>query len=460
MPPAHGRRNAGIFATEEEAHAVLDAALGLLAADPIPLGVTLDAWGRMWLEELAASPHYKRRSIGRDADRWRCYVSRAAIGKLTLIDVSEGDVRRWLRSLRKKDGSALAGQTLSNALSLVRRALESARQAGKVSENAAAAVKLPKGARAQSGETNWLRADEIARVLSCERIPLRSRCIYTTAIYAGLRAGELWGLRWGDVDFARGVIHVRRSYDQPPKSWQTREVQMLAPVVEALSLWRRVFVSSGVRSRLDLVWPSEAEDCHVQGYDAGWADRDRALAGIRRHVRFHDLRHTCASHLLIGTWAPQRIPLAYLIDRPLRLEEVRLWLGHSSIKVTERYGHLETGRVRSLVVPSSGHDRDTTESHLRELNSRPTVYETGREASAPRQKLADLALVSRSVSRSRLSVPELAVRYLRAVERGDPRRDAMGLDLAEAVIEAHEPARDGQDQVDQPANRPDRRAER
>ena len=422
MPPAHGRRNVGLFATEDEAHDVLDAALVELAADPVPLGITLDGWGTAWLEGLAASPHYKRRSVARDVDRWRCYVSRSLLGRTALVEVTEQDVRRWLRGLRKRDGKPLAGQSLSNALSLVRRALEAARQDGRVPVNVAADVKLPKGARTQSGETEWLRADEVERVVTCDAIPLRSRIIYTVAIYAGLRAGELWGLRWSDVDFARGVIHVRRSYDQPPKSWQVREVQMLAPVVDALTLWRRVYDASGVRSRHDLVWPGADEGCHHQGYDAGWAKRDRELARVRRSVRFHDLRHTCASHLLIGSWVPR------LLERPLRLEEVKTWLGHSSIKVTERYSHLEASRMRSLVVPASGHDGDTTDSHLRELNSRPTVYETGREPPNLRAIEGKSAPVSRDVSR-------LAARYLDAVERGDARRDAMGVDLAIAVLE-------------------------
>ena len=47
----------------------------------------------------------------------------------------------------------------------------------------------------------------------------------------------------------------------------------------------------------------------------------KTLAGITRHVRFHDLRQTCTNHLVSGTW---------------RLEEVRDYLDHSNISVAQR----------------------------------------------------------------------------------------------------------------------------
>lgn len=80
----------------------------------------------------------------------------------------------------------------------------------------------------------------------------------------------------------------------------------------------------------------------IRGYDAGWADVPelgraapyvafgwRRRAGIARDSRSHDLRHTCASHLVMGTWG-----------RVWRLDEVRDFLGHTDVAVTQRYAHL------------------------------------------------------------------------------------------------------------------------
>jgi hypothetical protein len=76
-----------------------------------------------------------------------------------------------------------------------------------------------------------------------------------------------------------------------------------------------------------------------------------------------------------------------LIREPLRIEELKAWLDHSDIGVTQRYAHLAPDAI--LVEVASARDarsdtqranllRDwpTNWSHLRDLNSRPTVYET------------------------------------------------------------------------------------
>ena len=198
-------------------------------------------------------------------------------------------------------------------------------------------------------------------------MPQKARVIFTVAIYTGLRAGELWGLRWTDLDCQRAVIHVARSYRDAPKGGKTREVPMLAPVLEALSMWKE----ECPRALGNLVFASAWDaDMHRVGYDADFGKY--VVRVTNRDVRFHDMRHTCASHLLQGSWAP-----SYL-ERPLRLEEVRDWLGHEDIKTTQRYAHLSADAVQSLVRRNPPRNPAAGEiwSHLRDLNSRPTVYET------------------------------------------------------------------------------------
>jgi integrase len=94
-----------------------------------------------------------------------------------------------------------------------------------------------------------------------------------------------------------------------------------------------------------LVFPSDHGGCHSKGYDGGWADRRyrkqrggpvltfagwRTEAKVRNEVTFHCLRHTCASMLMMGGYGFK-----------LELYEVSRWLGHSDIKVTQRYAHLD-----------------------------------------------------------------------------------------------------------------------
>lgn len=166
------------------------------------------------------------------------------------------------------------------------------------------------------------------------------RSAIVVAVYTGLRAGELWGLQWRDVhlDGDRPRVVVRHSREQATKSGRIREVPLLAPARAALERWRELAPGVGAA----LVWPALDGACHRDGYDAGWA-RVLEIAKISRRVRWHDLRHTCASHLVQGTWG-----------RAWSLAEVRDVLGHSTIRQTERYAHLCPGGLHDAARATSG----------------------------------------------------------------------------------------------------------
>ena len=146
-------------------------------------------------------------------------------------------------------------------------------------------------------------------------------------IYCGIRLGELKGLRWEDCDLDSEAprLHIRRSYDGPTKSAHAlREVPVPPPPRLALRVLRE---AEGVRRLRGLVFEADHGGCYSKSYAFMWR-KYAPRVGIPSDVRPHDLRHTCASHLLAGTWGVA-----------LRLEEVKAWLGHSSITVTQRYAH-------------------------------------------------------------------------------------------------------------------------
>lgn len=330
-----------------------------------PEGLTLATWGERWFADRAVDGVKKERSC------WRTHIQGHAIALRLVRCVTRQDALAWLRdvekseathAITKKDGTivrrglghTVSRQTVKHALRILRDCLEGAVDAGVIDANPIAGVKLKRGAtvrhddetpHAEGVELGWtyLTQKEIDALLDCAAIPEAHRLLWTVGIYTGLRPAELWGLRWCDVrlDDDAPSVFVRRSYRKKTKTRHAvRIVPLLRRPLEALRRWQQMRPGIGAA----LVFPAPSGGCHAEGYSAELG-RWRGKAGVTRPgITPRCWRHTCASHLVMGTWTP----------RALRLEEVRQVLGHSSITVTQRYAHLAPGGVRSLVVDRVG----------------------------------------------------------------------------------------------------------
>lgn len=366
------RESLGVYATRAEAIRAVEAAAKL--DEERPEGLTLAAWGERWFDDRVVEGVKKERSA------WRTHVIPHAIADRLVKRITRQDVLTWLASVERseathaktlKDGTVIrrslghpvSRQTAKHALRILTAALEGAVDAGVIGANPAAGVKIKRGSavrhddetpHAEGVELGWhyLTQPEIDALLGCAEIPETSRIVWTVGIYTGLRPSELWGLRWCDarLDDEAPSIFVRRSRRSKTKTAHAvRIIPLLRRPLEALRRWRELQPGIGAA----LVWPADTKDgpggCHAEGYDAG-LKLYRAKAGVTRPgITPRCWRHTCASHLVMGTWTP----------RPLRLEEVRQVLGHSSITVTQRYAHLAPGGVRGAVVDRIDHAMDT-----------------------------------------------------------------------------------------------------
>lgn len=416
--PGHlGRGDVGIFDTEARAHAALAQALTDLEAAPLAAR-TFAAYGLEWMK----GRDVREGTLDRDRARWRVYVENMPLGASCPGTLTEADVVEWLGSL-----AHLAAQTRQNALGLVKQALGAWAKENDAT-NIAVDVKLPKRARARSDDGwDWLRPKEIGAVIACPMMP-KQRAFITLAIFTGLRAGELCGLRWEDVDFDRGIVHVRFSRAEAPKNGKPREVPMLMPALATLLRWREHYEHEGLRSHLDLVFPAPDGGHHGSGYDAGWPEV-RAIAKIKRALRFHDLRHTYASHMLQGTWAPR------WVARALKLEEIRDLLGHADIGVTQRYAKLCKDGVAALVTrPEPPAKRGTTRGTLVKppLRFELKTYGLRNRAAEVEQHEGNAAIGTVVPS----FVPRLAeahARLMRALLDEDPFRHQRAAELADVV---------------------------
>ena len=383
-----GRRiTLGTYDTEAEAERVRHQALADLAnlqkGSTGPL--TIAGWGATW---FAQRKRDGVRGVEKEESVWNRHVL-PRLGDVVLREFSRAAGQAWLDRLaetkalcstkggpkggvRVATAKTISRTTQTHALKLLRGALDGAVARGHLRVNPLAGLEISVRETAPTEDPwTYLTADEIARVHAAV-LPARERTIYLVAIYAGLRAGELWGLRWEHVrlDGDAPEIEVRYSYDGPPKGGKMRRVPLLPPARAALEAWRDAQTEERARRAerrrapivppaVALVFPSDDDRMRHEGDDGRWAVQTRRdkkgreytingykrRAKIERDVRFHDLRHTCASHLVMGTWGVQ-----------LSLDEVRAWLGHVSTTTTQRYAHLApdhlSRRVAAEVAPT------------------------------------------------------------------------------------------------------------
>jgi integrase len=288
-------------------------------------------------------------------------VLAADIATVPLDDLTSGQIETFLQSR----SDCLAPQSLNHLRRFILTAFNCAKRAGKWDgENPATDVprrRIPKRM------PSYLSADEVPRVL--EALEPRFRPLFAAAVYTGLRKGELLGLRKRDVDFHAGLIHVCRSHaNDTTKGGHADAIPIASELVPYL---REAFA----RSPSDLVFPNAkgalqradiklegvlrramARAGIVEGYKhvcraKGCKHVEHALDARERRcpvhnhrlwpkakvrpTRFHDLRHTTASLLMMAGANPAAV------QRILRHRDPRI--------TTEVYGHLSPGYLRSEV---------------------------------------------------------------------------------------------------------------
>jgi integrase len=154
--------------------------------------------------------------------------------------------------------------------------------------------------------------------------------LYAAAITTGLRAGELAGLEWQDVNFDTRLIMVQRSFAGPTKSGHARPVPILDGLLSTLREWRmrhpgRLVFTNRDGRMLDKSARAFQEVLHRVLDRAAFPSETKPNGRVRRYVTFHGLRHTFASHWMMNG------------GDVFKLQQI---LGHQSMTMTLRYAHL------------------------------------------------------------------------------------------------------------------------
>jgi len=309
------------------------------------------------LDELAAevfrarSPAWAPNTTrNRDDD----YVGRIAptLGALPLVEMTRSRVETWLA---ETIASGASRRAVVQAVATLRVILGCGVEWGRLSENPARRLRLPKPDPADRPPAERVLGLDDLRRLFASAGTSRTEAMLRAAGEAGLRRGEIVGLRWPDVNIAARRLDVRRQVVQErlgvgkghrkvettTKGGRARRVAISADFAAALSSWFAESVVGGGADATGYVWPGRGGGPMHDRSLAQALERAYARSGLvddrgRAVVSPHRLRHSAASVMLA-----QGVPLTVVAAQ----------LGHADPAITARiYAHLISDRDLDLAA--------------------------------------------------------------------------------------------------------------
>jgi integrase len=298
-----------------------------------PVAAFLERWIEHMQGQVSPRSHERYAEIARK--NLAPLLGALALTKLQPAHISAAYAKA-LTSGRRDGTGGLSARTVTHMHRVLREALQQALRWQLLARNPADAVKPPKVERRQ---LNTYDIQQTAELL--ER--LRGNHMFIPTVLAGLcglRRGEIAALQWKHIDLERRQISVVQSAEQtkvgvrykPPKSGRSRTVAMSATVTAELRAHRveqAQRLSLGIRISDDTFVVAQADGRPIQPNSLSheWV-RQIAKTELPR-IRYHDLRHAHATHLLSSGVHP-------------KVASERL--GHSKVGITlDLYSHVLPG---------------------------------------------------------------------------------------------------------------------
>ena len=244
------------------------------------------------------------------------------LGARRLSDIRRSDVQDLADRLLVE---GLDPSSIRNALMPLRVIFRRAIDRGELAVNPCDRLQLP----AVRGRRERIASpEEAARLIAA--VPERDRAMWATALYGGLRRGEMLALLWEDIDLGEGVIRVERSWDVKERvvvDTKSRGGRRRVPMAGSLRrqlLEHRLLTGrgDGLAFGRTAILPFDYSSTRARAFKA-W---DRA--GLEP-IGMHECRHTFASLMIAAGVNPKALST---------------YMGHASITITlDRYGHLMPG---------------------------------------------------------------------------------------------------------------------
>ena len=264
--------------------------------------------------------HLRMKGLSNMIEVWK-----TDIGNPALKDIMSFQIERFLNTRIERD--ELSPATRNRHLVMLRALFNRAIKWGLLGTNPTAGI----GRLRETGaRTRFLDQDEIKVLL--EAANDRFHPILITALHTGMRRGEILRLQWPDVDLKNRTITIQES-----KSGKKRMIPIDGTLCTTL-------LALPSRFQKGYVFPSPRKE-NAPYTDINHTFRRIADKANIENVRFHDLRHTFASHLVMNG-----------VD----IRTVQELLGHANVTMTMRYSHLSpVHRTRAVQILDTALRTDT-----------------------------------------------------------------------------------------------------
>ena len=260
-------------------------------------------------------------SWSRENSLFRLWI-KPVIGKIPFNDIRPFNLERIKKNM---NDAGKAPRSIQYALAVVRQVFNHAfKNEMYFGDNPVRKVKKP---TLDNKRIRFLTHDEADALLA--ELKNRRRQLHDIALislHCGLRAGEIFKLTWGDIDFINEIIMVKGKGNKTRPALMTEEVKQLLSTLPSSEPDDLVF-KNHIGMKIDSIPKTFKLAVDNLEFNKGISDK-------RHKVVFHTLRHTFAS---------------WLVQNGVDLYTVQKLMGHSTISMTERYAHLAQDNLKSAV---------------------------------------------------------------------------------------------------------------
>lgn len=318
---------------------------------------TLWEWLERWLKDYA-KPTLRVKSYDKYEGCLRCYVKKY-LGHVQIRKLKSPDIQRLINKLLTeggKDGKGISTSTVKATRRYLSMALEQAVKVGILTRNVVKDTIPPKLIKKEIHPLTKEQAMALIAVAKTRgQLP---HIVILLALSTGMRLGEIFGLQWDCVDLEKGTIFIRRAlitgrklkigeWLQDPKTQKSkRQIPLPTEVAEELrryKAWQAEYIAqlgNKYENNNFVVANMFGRPVDTSNFTTRHFKSMLLEAGIDRSVKFHDLRHTHATLLLLEGINPKIVQ-----ER----------LGHSTVTMTlDTYSHLLPDMQDSAVKALEG----------------------------------------------------------------------------------------------------------